>query len=121
LENRVRLLKELLLDTKEAVGDRCAVALRFSVDELAGPFGLSAKGEGRDVVEMLADLPDLWDVNLSPFGNDGQTSRFSDEGFQDSYISFVKQVTGKPVVGVGRYTSPDHMLSLISTGKLDLI
>lgn len=121
LENRVRLLKELLLDTKEAVGDRCAVALRFSVDELVGPFGLSAEGEGRDVVEMLADLPDLWDVNLSPFGNDGQTSRFSDEGFQDSYISFVKQVTGKPVVGVGRYTSPDHMLSLISTGKLDLI
>lgn len=121
LENRVRLLKELLLDTKEAVGDRCAVALRFSVDELAGPFGLSCDGEGREVVEMLADLPDLWDVNLSPFGNDGQTSRFSDEGFQDRYISFVKQVTGRPVVGVGRYTSPDHMLSLISSGKLDFI
>lgn len=121
LENRVRLLRELIEDTKDAIGDRCAVALRFSVDELAGPFSLSSEGEGRDVVEMLADLPDLWDVNLSPFGNDGQTSRFSDEGFQDRYVSFVKSVTGKPVVGVGRYTSPDHMLSLISEGKLDLI
>ncbi|KMN78033.1 NADH:flavin oxidoreductase [Chromobacterium sp. LK11] len=121
LENRVRLLRELILDTKDAVGDSCAVSLRFSVDELAGPFGLSCEGEGRDVVEMLADLPDLWDVNLGPFSNDGQTSRFSDEGFQDRYVSFVKQVTGKPVVGVGRYTSPDHMLSLISTGKLDFI
>nr|WP_246174003.1 FAD-dependent oxidoreductase [Paraburkholderia hayleyella] len=121
LENRVRLLRELIMDTRDAVGDNCAVALRFSVDELAGPFGLSSEGEGRDVVEMLADLPDLWDVNIGPFDNDGQTSRFSDEGFQDRYVSFVKQVTGKPVVGVGRYTSPDHMLSLISTGKLDFI
>ncbi|QUP55882.1 NADH:flavin oxidoreductase (plasmid) [Ralstonia syzygii] len=121
LENRVRLLRELVMDTKDAVGDRCAVALRFGVDELMGSGGLSSEGEGRDVVEMLADLPDLWDVNLSPFGNDGQTSRFSDEGFQDRYIRFVKRVTGKPVVGVGRFTSPDHMLSLITSGALDLI
>ncbi|MDB0528377.1 FAD-binding protein [Ralstonia solanacearum] len=121
LENRVRLLRELVMDTKEAVGDRCAVALRFGVDELMGSGGLSSEGEGRDVVEMLADLPDLWDVNLSPFGNDGQTSRFSDEGFQDRYIRFVKRVTGKPVVGVGRFTSPDHMLALITSGALDLI
>lgn len=121
LENRVRLLRELVMDTKEAVGDRCAVALRFGVDELMGSGGLSSEGEGRDVVEMLADLPDLWDVNLSPFGNDGQTSRFSDEGFQDRYIRFVKRVTGKPVVGVGRFTSPDHMLALVASGALDLI
>ncbi|MEQ6350311.1 FAD-dependent oxidoreductase [Ralstonia pseudosolanacearum] len=121
LENRVRLLRELVMDTKEAVGDRCAVALRFGVDELMGSGGLSSEGEGRDVVEMLADLPDLWDVNLSPFGNDGQTSRFSDEGFQDRYIRFVKRVTGKPVVGVGRFTSPDHMLALVTSGALDLI
>lgn len=86
-----------------------------------GSGGLSSEGEGRDVVEMLADLPDLWDVNLSPFGNDGQTSRFSDEGFQDRYIRFVKRVTGKPVVGVGRFTSPDHMLALVTSGALDLI
>lgn len=121
LENRTRLLRELLEDTKEAIGDRCAVALRFSVDELVGPGGLSCEGEGRDVVAMLADLPDLWDVNLSDFGNDGQTSRFSGEGFQEDYIRFVKTVTGKPVVGVGRYTSPDRMLSLITSGVLDLI
>src|SRR6185312_14882424 len=37
LENRVRLLREIIEDTKEAVGDRCGVVLRFSVDELLGP------------------------------------------------------------------------------------
>ena len=29
LENRARLLKELILEVKEAVGDRCAVAVRL--------------------------------------------------------------------------------------------
>ncbi len=121
LENRARLIREVLQDTKEAVGDRCAVAIRFGVEELNGPDGLTSGGEGRDVVELLADLPDLWDVNISGWPNDSATSRFEPEGFQDSHVRFVKQVTGKPVAGVGRYTSPDAMVSLIKSGQLDLI
>jgi dimethylamine/trimethylamine dehydrogenase len=121
LENRVRFLRELLEETKAAVGDQCGIALRFGVDEMKGAAGLSCEGEGRDVVEILKDLPDLWDVNLSDFNNDGQTSRFSEEGFQESYIRFVKTVTDKPVVGVGRFTSPDLMVSMINRGVLDLI
>jgi len=121
LENRLRLLREVLIDTKEAVGDTCGIAMRFAVDELSGPAGIEAESEGRDVVEMLADLPDLWDVNVSSWEHDSQTSRFADEGFQDSYTRFVKQVTSKPVVGVGRYTSPDKMVSLIKSGHMDFI
>ena len=121
LKNRVRLIREVLQDTKEAIGDTCAVAIRFGVDELKGPAGLTHDGEGRDVIELLADLPDLWDVNISDWSKDSATSRFELEGFQDSYVKFVKQVTQKPVVGVGRYTSPDAMVSLIKSGQLDLI
>jgi dimethylamine/trimethylamine dehydrogenase len=121
LENRVRLLREVLTETKEAVGATCGIALRFGVEELLGDEGFSCEGEGRDVVEMLAELPDLWDVNLSDWSNDSMTARFAASGFQDSYVSFVKKVTSKPVVGVGRYTSPDAMVSLIRTGVLDLI
>ena len=121
LENRARLLRELLQDTQEAVGDRCAVALRFAVEEFLGPDGLTYDGEGRDVVELLKDLPDLWDVNLSDWSNDSQTSRFAAEGYQEAYVSFVKTVTGKPVVGVGRFTSPDAMADQIRRGILDLI
>ena len=121
LENRVRLLREVLQGTKEAIGDSCAVAIRLMVDEMRGPDGLTCDGEARDIVEMLADLPDLWDVNVSDWANDSATSRFTNEGFQDSYVSFVKKVTNKPVVGVGRYTSPDTMVSLIKSGALDLI
>jgi len=72
-------------------------------------------------VEMLAELPDLWDVNVSDWANDSAPSRFSGEGFQNDQISFVKSVTSKPVVGVGRFTSPDTMVSLIKNGTLDLI
>jgi dimethylamine/trimethylamine dehydrogenase len=121
LVNRVRLMKQVLQDTKEAVGDRCAVACRFAVDELIASGGLRCGDEGREVIEMLSEIPDLWDVNISDWSNDSQTSRFAEEGYQEPFTSFVKQVTKKPVVGVGRYTSPDKMVSLIKGGVLDMI
>ena len=120
-QNRLRLFREVIEDTKEAVGDTCAVAVRLAVDELMGPNGMQHDGEARDIIEALAEEPDLWDVNLSNWSNDSQTSRFSEEGFQEKYTSFVKSVTTKPVVGVGRYTSPDTMVRLIKKGQLDLI
>ena len=121
LENRVRFLRELIEETKEAVGDTCAVAVRFAVDELLGEAGITHQSEGYDVVAMLAELPDLWDVNISGWNNNSATSRFEKEGHQEKYISFVKKLTTKPVVGVGRYTSPDSMVSAIKRGVMDFI
>lgn len=122
LENRVRLTRELLEDTREAVSGTCAVALRFAVDEMLGADGMQATEEGRAIVEMLAELPDLWDVNVAGWPNDSATTRFQpQDGFQNDYISFVKQVTSKPVVGVGRFTSPDQMVSMINKGILDFV
>jgi dimethylamine/trimethylamine dehydrogenase len=121
LENRVRLLREMIEDTKSAVGDRCAVAVRLAVDELLGEEGVTAEAEGRDVLAMLAELPDLWDVNISDVDNDSMSARFSEEGHQARYVGFVKQVTSKPVVGVGRFTSPDAMAAQIRKGVLDFI
>ena len=121
LANRARLLRELIEETKEAVGSDCAVAVRFAVDELLGAQGISAAEEGREVVALLAELPDLWDVNVSSWSNDSQTSRFAAEGFQEEFVKFVKTVTTKPVVGVGRFTSPDTMVSQVRRGILDFI
>lgn len=121
LENRVRLFRELIEETKEAIGDTCAVAVRFAVEELMGDAGITSREEGHDIVAMLAELPDLWDVNLSNWSNDSATSRFEKEGFQESHIAFVKSLTSKPVVGVGRYTSPQSMVSAVQRGIVDLI
>jgi dimethylamine/trimethylamine dehydrogenase len=120
LENRVRLLRELISDTKEAVGDKCAVAVRFATEEFVGVEGVR-EVEAREIVHMLADLPDLWDVNIAAWHMDSQTSRFAAEGYQEPFTGWVKSVTSRPVVGVGRFTSPDTMVGQIRRGVLDFI
>ena len=120
LENRVRLLREVLIDTREAVGDTCAVPCRISMDELLGADGLE-KSEAEDAIGMLAELPDLWDLVLAGWENDSKTSRFGPEGGHEPFIEGVKKLTTKPVVAVGRYTSPDRMVSVIRKGLVDLI
>ncbi|MGH6885854.1 MAG: hypothetical protein ACREGK_07260, partial [Geminicoccales bacterium] len=120
LENRTRLLREITEDVKGAAGDRCGIAVRVSIDELIGPAGLH-KAEMQEVIALMAELPDLWDVTLSGWDNDSRTSRFAEEGHEESYVTGIKQLTTKPVVGVGRFTSPDAMVSQVRRGILDLI
>jgi dimethylamine/trimethylamine dehydrogenase len=121
LENRLRLTREVTEDLLEAVGGRCAVAIRWTVDDPIGADGQPDLAEGREVVEMLAELPDLWDVNLREWNRDSMPSRFGPEGSQEEFVAFVKKVTSKPVVGVGRFTSPDTMVSQLRRGVLDFI
>lgn len=121
LENRVRLFRELIEDAKDAVGDRCGIVARLAVDELLGADGIQAQEEGQAIVGLLAELPDCWDINVSGWSNDSATSRFEKEGYQEPYSAVVKRHTTKPVVGVGRYTSPDAMVSAIRRGILDFI
>ena len=120
-ENRLRLLREVLEDAQNEARGEMAIALRFAVHEASGPKAILHDGEGRAVVEALAELPDLWDVNISGWSRDSATSRYDAEGHQEAFTAFVKQVTTKPVLGVGRFTSPDAMVSQIKRGVLDLI
>ena len=120
LENRARLLREVIEETKEAVGDVCAVPVRIAMNEFLGSDGLEPP-EVEDAIAMMAELPDLWDLSLASWPKDSQTSRFSEEGFQEPYIKGVKKLTTKPVVGVGRYTSPDAMVRVIRQGIMDMI
>jgi dimethylamine/trimethylamine dehydrogenase len=119
--NRVRIVRELLEVTRDAVGDKCAVALRISLEELRGRKSERAPSEAHEVVELLADVPDLWDVKMDSSPTDCAPSRFTAEGSHEPVIDFVKKITRKPVVGVGRFTSPDTMVSQIRRGVLDLI
>jgi len=120
LNNRVRLLREVIADTKEAVGDKCGVVCRISIDDLTGEAGMRAE-ESIRIIEMLDDYPDAWDLTLSPWENDSQTSRFSSEGYQEPFVTGFKQVSKKPIIGTGRFTSPDTMVSQIKRGIIDMI
>jgi len=121
LENRVRLTREILEDMKNAVGNQCAIALRFSTDELLRVPGETMQSEAHEIVSMLAELPDLWDLKSSSWVVETASARFSEQGAQEPYVSFAKSLTSKPVVGTGRFTSPDAMVSQIKRGILDLI
>lgn len=119
LENRARLLKELLSDARDEVGDTCAVAVRLSLEEL-GEQGFS-NAELRDLIGLHAELPDIWDFAHGTWEACSGTSRFKPEAAQEDLIRGIKQLTPKPVVGVGRFTSPDLMVRQIRQGILDFI
>ena len=119
LENRARLLKELLSDARDEVGETCAVAVRLSLEEL-GEQGFS-NAELRDLIGLHAELPDIWDFAHGTWEACSGTSRFKPEAAQEDLIRGIKQLTPKPVVGVGRFTSPDLMVRQIRQGILDFI
>ena len=120
IENRARLLREILEDTREVCDGKAAVACRISVDELLGDEGIT-RAEIEDVIGTLGEHPDLWDFVLGSWEDDSVTSRFGPEAEQEPYVRGLKALTTKPVVGVGRFTSPDMMVHQVKTGVLDLI
>jgi dimethylamine/trimethylamine dehydrogenase len=119
-ENRMRLLREILEDTREEADGRAAVACRITVDELLGDDGITRE-DIEDVIGTLGELPDLWDFVLGSWEDDSVTARFGQEAEQEQYVRGLKQLTSKPVVGVGRFTSPDTMVRMVRSGVLDLI
>jgi dimethylamine/trimethylamine dehydrogenase len=122
LANRARLLRELIEVTREAVAGKAAVAVRLGVDELAGPAGFTHDRDAPELVQLIGELPDLWDFCLAgSLGDDSKSARFSEEGFQEQYVAGLKRLTTKPVVSVGRFTSPDRMVSQIKRGIQDFI
>ena len=78
-ENRVRLVRELIEETKDAVGDTCAVAVRMAADDGTGTPEQPVSEERREMFEMLAELPDLWDVNVHNYEHEMGVSRFVQE------------------------------------------
>ena len=119
--NRVRLVGELIDAVREATAGRCAVALRISMQELRARPSDVAPSEAHEVIGLLKDAPDLFDVKMDYSATDCAASRFTPEGSHEPVIAFLKSITDKPVVGVGRFTSPDTMVGMIRRGVLDLI
>lgn len=120
VQNRMRLLRELLEDTLEEVAGRAAVACRITVEEEQGPEGIT-RDDIEAVLGELGEVPDLWDFAMGSWEGCSVTSRFAPEGGQEEFVVGLKELTSKPVVGVGRFTSPDAMVRQIRNGILDLI
>ena len=126
LENRARFWRESLEAVKKAAGDHCAIATRVSVDQLIGPGGIEAHGE--DILRLIElfegdGLVDVWDINigdLDEWGEDAGPSRFYRANHQAPFTRHIRSHTKAPVVIVGRLTSPDDMLQVITSGQADI-
>ena len=122
LENRARFWLETLRVVREAIGDDCAIAVRLAVDAM-GPNGIEIE-EALEFVRLADHLVDLWDVTIGSMADhaaDIAPSRYQDEGWQLPWTGRVREATAKPIVGVGRLTSPERMLEIIRSGRWDLI
>ncbi len=122
LKDRARFWLETLEAVRDAVGEDCAVATRIAVDAL-GPAGIHID-EALEFVNLADDLVDLWDVNVGSiafWSKDSGTSRYFEEGYQLEWTGGIREATAKPIVGVGRLTSPDRMASIVRSGVWDLI
>ena len=73
------------------------------------------------MLASLAPLVDLFDVTIADYSQEMGGSRFVKEASLEPSIAHVRKVTGKPVVSVGRFTSPETMLSQVKRGVLDFI
>ena len=121
LENRSRLMRELITEMKEVAGDRAAIAVRMSTDELLTFRSESSESEAHEFFEINGEFPDLWDIKMSSWFKECPSGRFAEPGHMEPYNGFVKKLTSKPVVGVGWFTSPDIMAKQINDGILDFV
>lgn len=124
LENRARFWLETLEKVRRAVGHDCAIATRFAVDSLYGVAGIEVENDGMKFVEMADSLVDLWDVDvgdIAEWGEDAGPSRWTQQGHQVPWTRFIKQVSKKPVLGVGRFTDPEKMVEIVTKGYADII
>ena len=96
------------------------LTLRLSLDEMIGALGF-AHAEVRDFIAMHEDLPDLWDLAHGTWEDCSGPSRFTEEAAQKELVAGIKSLTSRPVVGVGRFTSPDVMVQHVRSGTLDFI
>ena len=126
-ENRARFWRETIELVREAVGDDCAITARLEIDTLHDTDeGIRVDEEGIGFIELCDHLVDFWDLQVggrtaAEWGDDAGPSRFFPENFQRAWVEKVRPHTTKPIVGVGRFTSPDTMVAAIRSGQLDVI
>ena len=123
-ENRARFWRETIELVKEAVGHDTAIAVRLSCDMFMGEPGTQLERDAVQFVQLVDHLVDVWDINLSgisEWGEDATPSRFYPQGRAIPWQRRVREVATKPVLGVGRWTSPDAMVEAIQNGWLDII
>ena len=122
LENRIRIVREVLEAIRAAVGTGFPVELRISGSELFdGGYGIE---DGCKIAHALEDLVDLIHVSAGSyqFGFYVTTPpMFSEHGVNVHLAAEIKKHVSKPVATVGALNDPAQAEQIIAEGKADVI
>ena len=121
-ENRSRFWLEAIERVREAVCDRCAIAVRVAADSFAAT-GIEPRRAPRSCAP-----PTRWSTSgTPPIGADAgefaptPARRVLRAGLPAGADAVDARRDAKPMVGVGRYTDPDLMAAHVSSGAIDVI
>ena len=122
LENRVRIVREVLASIREATGSQMPIELRMSGSEMfEGGYDID---EGCRIAQALEDLVDIIHVSAGSyqFGfSKTHPSMFREHGCNVWLAERVKQCVSKPVATIGGLSDPHQMEDIIASGKADLV
>ncbi len=122
LENRVRLVREVLTAVRAAVGPGFPIELRMSGSELfEGGYDLE---EGCRIAHAVEDLVDLIHVSAGSyqFGFfNTHPPMFAEHGVNVHLAAEIKKHVSVPVATIGAINDPAMMEDILASGKADLI
>ncbi len=122
LENRARILTEVLDEIRKQVGPGFPIELRMSGSELFdGGYDLE---EGVRIAKLVEDKVDLIHVSAGTYQRGfGIThpSMFTEHGVNVYLAAEIKKHVSTPVATIGGLNSPEQMEEIIASGKADIV
>ncbi|MGY1708461.1 mycofactocin system FadH/OYE family oxidoreductase 2 [Geodermatophilus sp. SYSU D00758] len=124
LENRVRFLAEVLAAVREAVGPERAVGVRLADEEGADGGTTAAEAAatarllaGRGLVDWVSTTVGVATATLHRVVPPMTTP----PGYARPFAAAVRAAVDVPVIGVGRFLTPDQAEAALAAGDCDLV
>ncbi len=122
LENRIRIVREVLASVRNAVGPGFPVEVRLSGSELFdGGYGIE---DGIKIAQAVEEFVDLIHVSAGSyqFGFFNTTPPMFDEHGVNVWLAAeIKKHVKKPVATIGALSDPEQMERIIAEGKADVV
>lgn len=128
IQNRVRILEEIIKAIREKCGNKYPISVRVSVDEFLREFGISNEGitleEGLEIVKLLEKVG-IHVINVSS-GTYATTNTIIEpisyeQGWRKHLAKAVKEVVNIPVIAANVIRKPSFAEELLEEGVVDFV
>ncbi|AXF58025.1 NADH:flavin oxidoreductase [Salicibibacter kimchii] len=118
IENRLRLLVELIDDVRDAVGEQMMLGIRIS--QLKATNGTYKWPGGEKDAEVIFSTLGKTSVDFIHLSDDDATTPGFGEGTM-TMSEAAKKYSGKPIIACGNLSDPEVAAQLISDGQSDFV